>query len=69
MAQTKVSSKYQVVIPKEVRDEIAIEPGQIFTVFVRGDVIMLVPRIPLERLRGFARGMRIDNVRDKTDRF
>jgi AbrB family looped-hinge helix DNA binding protein len=54
----KLSSKGQVVIPKEVRDALHWEPGTELTVVPTGDGVMLKPRptkskLRLEDLRGF----------------
>jgi len=69
MPQTVVSSKYQIVIPKEVRAKFDLEKGQILQVVVRNGVIMLVPDRPLAELRGFVRGMESSELRDKEDRL
>jgi AbrB family looped-hinge helix DNA binding protein len=69
MARTRVSSKYQVVIPKEVRARVDIRPGQEFQVVVKGGVISLVPDRPISSLRGFVRGIRTSGFREKKDRF
>jgi len=69
MPQTVVSSKYQIVIPKEVRTKFALEKGQVLQVVVRNGVIMLVPDRPLAELRGFVKGMESSELRDKEDRL
>ncbi len=69
MPQTVVSSKYQVVIPKEVRSKIDLEKGQVLQVVVRNGVIMLIPDRPLAELRGFVKGMESSGLRDKEDRL
>jgi len=69
MSQTVVSSKYQIVIPKEVRTKFELEKGQVLQVVVRNGVIMLVPDRPLAELRGFVRGMESSELRDKEDRL
>ena len=69
MARTRVSPKYQVVIPKEVRESIGLEVGQELQVIAKGGSITLVPEQPLEKLRGFARGIRTTNLREKKDRM
>ncbi len=69
MPQTVVSSKYQVVIPKEVREQLDIEKGQILQVVVRNGVITLVPDRPLAELRGFIKGLDDAGLRDKEDRL
>ena len=69
MTQTVVSSKYQIVIPKEVRSKIDLEKGQVLQVVVRNGVIMLIPDRPLTELRGFVKGMESSDLRDKDDRL
>ena len=69
MTQTVVSSKYQIVIPKEVRSKIDLEKGQVLQVVVRNGVIMLIPDRPLAELRGFVKGMESSELRDKDDRL
>ena len=68
MARTKVSPKYQVVIPKEVREDMDLRVGQELQVVAKSGVITLLPEKPLASLRGFAKGIRTDNLRDKKDR-
>jgi len=53
----KVSPKFQVVIPKAVRRELKIRPGQRLQVLASGGTIRLVPVQPIEKLRGFAKGL------------
>lgn len=43
MLQTIVSTKYQVVIPKEARKKIKIKPGQRMNVHVAGGQVILSP--------------------------
>jgi AbrB family looped-hinge helix DNA binding protein len=69
MSGTRVSSKYQVVIPKYVRALLDIRPGQQFQVIVKGSVITLVPDKPIAAMRGFLRGMRTAGFREKKDRY
>jgi len=68
MARTKVSPKYQIVIPKEVRESANIKVGQELQVVSKGGVITLVPDRPLSTLRGFAKGIRTNGIREKKDR-
>ncbi len=69
MAQALVSTKYQVVIPKEVRRELGLHSGQKVTFIVKDGVIHLIPDRPLDSLRGFAKGISTDDLREKTDRI
>lgn len=69
MSQTKVSSKYQVVIPKDVRAAAGVRVGQKFQVIARGDIITLVPDRPISSMRGFVRGIPMNGFREKKDRM
>ena len=57
MSTVTVSSKYQVVIPKAVRDRLRIRPGQKVEAFALGGRIEFVPVRPIEEMRGFLSGM------------
>lgn len=69
MARTRVSPKYQVVIPKEVRESLNLKVGQELQVVAKGGMITLVPERPLSALRGFAKGIRTNDLREKKDRM
>lgn len=69
MTQVTVSSKYQVVIPLEVRKMLKVRKGQKMLVVVRNDMIELVPDRDISELRGFLKGMSADNVREEDDRI
>ena len=69
MAQTVVSSKFQIVIPKEIRQRLDLEKGQVLQVVAKHGVISLVADVPLSELRGFAAGIDTDGLRDKEDRL
>ncbi len=68
MAQAVVSTKFQVVIPKEVRREIGLKSGQVVQVISKSGVITMVPDQPIGRMRGFLKGMRTAALREKKDR-
>jgi AbrB family looped-hinge helix DNA binding protein len=66
----KVSPKFQVVIPKAIRDELQIEPGQQLLMYALDGALRLVPHRSVKELRGMAKGMRWkDDYRDATQRF
>ncbi len=69
MPQTTVSTKFQGVIPKEIRVEARLTKGQVFQVVEREGVISLVPERPLSALRGIAKGIRTRGLREKKDRI
>ena len=69
-ARVKVSPKFQVVIPKAIRDELQIETGQQLVMYTLDGSIHLVPSRSVKELRGIAKGMRWkDEYRDRTERF
>lgn len=51
-----VSPKYQVVIPREIREALDLKPGQKVQALQYRDRIELVPFRPVKALRGFLRG-------------
>jgi AbrB family looped-hinge helix DNA binding protein len=67
MSAVTVSPKYQVVIPKEIRESLKIQPGQKVQVIAYGSRIELVPVRPLKRMRGFLKGIETQ-VRREPDR-
>ncbi len=68
MARAVVSTKYQVVIPKEIRREVGLESGQVVQIVAKNGIITLVPDRPLTSLRGYLKGMKVDGMREKRDR-
>ena len=69
MATTTISPKFQIVIPKEVRDKLHLTPRQRLQVLEKGGVITLVPEVPLKSLRGLLKGMSKSDLREKKDRL
>lgn len=55
--EVTISSKYQVVIPRLVRRELGLKPGEKATVLTYQNRIELVPVRPLKDLRGLLKGM------------
>jgi AbrB family looped-hinge helix DNA binding protein len=70
METVKVSPKFQVVIPKRVREELQLRPGQELQIYVLDGTIRLNRPGAIKDLRGLAKGMRWkDEDRDHTERF
>ena len=69
MAVVTVSSKYQVVIPQEVREKMNLKPGQKIIVVEKDGVVHLIPEKPLKELRGFIKGITTEKLRHEEDRF
>jgi AbrB family looped-hinge helix DNA binding protein len=67
--QTTISSKYQVIIPKPVREHLNLKPKQKLTVIEKDRMLILIPQVSLDELRGIAAGAFTDDYRDKKDRF
>ena len=60
-----ISSKYQVVIPREIREKMGLQPGQKVQVMAHQGRIEMIPLVPITDLRGFVRG--IDTQIDRAD--
>ena len=70
MDTVKVSPKYQVVIPKNVREQLQIKPGVELLVYVLDGTIRLSLPRSIKDLRGIAKGMRWKNEdRDHSEPF
>lgn len=59
-----ISPKFQVVIPKEIRERLKLEPGQKIHAIVYGDRIELIPVRPIREMRGFLAGLKTDIHRE-----
>ena len=68
METVTLSPKFQVVIPKAIREQLALRPSQKFSVVRDGARIQLVPQEPPKKLRGFLAGLDTTVPRD-TDRL
>ncbi len=64
MSTVTVSPKFQVVIPKEVREALSSRSGQKVQVMAYKDRIELIPLKPVAELRGFLKGIDTDVPRD-----
>lgn len=69
MATTTISSKFQIVIPKEVREKLHLTPRQRLQVLEKGGIIALVPEVPLKSLKGVLKGMNKADLREKKGRL
>jgi AbrB family looped-hinge helix DNA binding protein len=69
MGVVTVSSKYQIVIPLDVREKMNLKPGQKVIVIEKDGVVHLILEKPLKDLRGFVKGVTTDKLRHEEDRF
>jgi AbrB family looped-hinge helix DNA binding protein len=64
MKTVTVSPKFQVVIPREVRESLGIRPGQKVQVIQYEDRIELIPVRPVQEMRGFLEGISTEVERE-----
>ncbi len=67
MQTVTVSPKYQVVIPKSIRDALKLRPGQKMRVIEYEGRIELIPDRDIAELRGFLKGIdtRLEREKDR----
>jgi len=67
MYTTTISSKYQVVIPREIREQFGLKPGQkiLFIPYKNTLRVVIVP--PIEQARGMFKGLDTKNLREEKD--
>jgi len=68
MQTVKVSKRYQVVIPEDVRREAGIKPGDRMVAIAKGGVLQYVPVRPISETKGMIKGLSTRNLRDERDR-
>jgi AbrB family looped-hinge helix DNA binding protein len=68
METVTVSPKYQVVIPRSIRERIRIRPGERLQVICFDDRIELIPIRPMHEVKGFLKGLDARFERDEEDR-
>ena len=68
MATVTISPKYQVVIPKEIRQKLGLTPGQKVQTVIFEDRIELIPVKPIKKMKGFLKGIdtRVPRETDRT---
>jgi AbrB family looped-hinge helix DNA binding protein len=65
MQAVTVSPKYQVVIPKTVRETLNIRPGQRMQVIEYDGRIEFIPEQDIKELRGFLKGINTEFEREE----
>jgi len=64
---TTISSKYQIVIPRDVREQFNLKPGQklMFIPYQKSMRLVVVPTI--EEALGMFEGINTENIREEVD--
>ena len=67
MKAVTISSKYQVVIPREIREKFHLKPGQklVFIPYKSTLRVVIVP--PIEDAQGMLKGLNTDDIREEKD--
>ena len=68
MNTVTISSKYQVVIPRSIRDQFNLKPGQKILFVPYNDTLRVVIVPPIEDAQGMFKGIDTDPQREKEDR-
>jgi AbrB family looped-hinge helix DNA binding protein len=65
MQTVTISPKFQIVIPKEIRETLQLTPGQKVQAILYEDRIELIPVRPMKQMRGFLKGIDTTVPREK----
>ena len=65
MESVKISSKYQFVIPKKIRESLHLKPGQKIQMIEYGNRIEMIPAKSIAEMRGFLKGINTDFEREE----
>jgi AbrB family looped-hinge helix DNA binding protein len=69
METVTVSKKYQIVIPKKLRIEAKIKPGDKMVAITKHGIIQYIPVRPLKETKGFILGLDTEELRDESERI
>ncbi len=69
MTRVTVSPKFQIVIPREIRERLGLRPGQQITLLERNGIITAIPDQPLAKMRGILKGMSRTGLRERRERI
>jgi len=68
MEAVTISSKYQVVIPKEVRKQFNLKPGQKIMFIPYNGTLRVIMIPPIRKARGMLKGINTENIREEADK-
>ena len=64
-----ISSKFQVVIPRDIRRKMGLKPKQKLLVMEKSGILYMIPQSPMEDLKGSAGKAAVEGFREKGERF
>ncbi len=67
MEAVTISSKYQVVIPREIREQFNLKPGQKIMFIPYNNILHVVIVPSIKQARGMLKGINTDVMRDEVD--
>jgi len=67
MEAVTISSKYQVVIPREIRKQFNLKPGQKIMFIPYNNTLRVILVRPIKEARGMLKGMNTDGIREEID--
>ena len=67
MPAATLSCKFQISVPKDIREALQIKPGQKLVFLNTGSCIKLIPQQPVSELFGIACGADTGHYRDRSD--
>lgn len=68
MYTATLTSKFQLSIPKTIRERLGLKAGQQFIFVTKGETITMVPKRDIVELRGMLRGASPEEYRDRRER-
>lgn len=67
MEAVTISSKYQVVIPREIREQFNLKPGQKIIFIPYNNTLRVILVRPIKEARGMLEGMNTEGIREEID--
>ena len=67
MNSVLLSTIFQIVIPRDLRRQLNLRPGQRLDARINNDRIELIPRLPMSAMRGLCKGIATDVPNDDAD--
>jgi AbrB family looped-hinge helix DNA binding protein len=67
MKPVTISSKYQVVIPREIQERFDLKPGQKIMFYSDNGILKVILVPTIKEARGMLKGMNTDGIREEVD--